>query len=92
MIGQSSAPAEGSSCNADLTCVLGDPNFSSASFLLASGDHSITGAVLQSPFGGGAGAFIVNVNAVPLPAAAAMLLSALAALGGLGLQSRRPTA
>lgn len=91
VIGRTSGPNVGSQCGSDLSCALADPDFSSGSFLLGAGSHSISGTLLQT-IAPGAGAFIVNVSAVPLPAAATMLLTALAALGGLALRGKRQAA
>lgn len=84
-LGLTSAPTRGSDCGADLTCALNDPNFSSGSFMLAAGSYSITGIVTDSPFGGGAGGFIVRSN-VPEPSTVALLGLVLT---GLALSRRR---
>jgi hypothetical protein len=80
-IGSTSANADdsGHSCsNNEITC-LADPLMSHGSFLLAAGDHSLTGIVTDSPFGGGAGFFIITQQ-VPEPGALALLGIALAGL------------
>ncbi|WP_375689352.1 hypothetical protein [Pseudooceanicola sp. LIPI14-2-Ac024] len=88
-LGQTSLPVGGSSCGSDLGCALADPNFSSASFALAPGNYSITGAALLSPFGGGAGAFIVRTSEIPVPAGLALLPMALAGLVAVGRRRKR---
>jgi len=91
-IGTTSAPTQGSDCGSDWGCALADPTFSRGGFLLAAGAHSITGEVLDSPFGGGAATFIINpaiiTSAVPLPGTLILLTSALGLLGGAGARAR----
>jgi hypothetical protein len=83
-LGLTSNPVEGSNCGSDLTCAILNTNLSSGSFALAAGTYSITGLVRLSPFGGGAGAFIISTTPVPIPAALPLLASGLGALGFAG--------
>jgi hypothetical protein len=78
-IGSTSANANDSAHNCDSSEVacLADPLMSHGSFLLAAGDHSLTGIVTDSPFTGGAGFFIITQQ-VPEPGALALLGIALA--------------
>jgi hypothetical protein len=87
-IGTTSAPTQGSDCGSDVTCALGNSDFSLGSFALAAGSHSITGTAILSPFGGGAGAFLAETSAVPLPGTLILLTSALGVLGGAGVRAR----
>ncbi|MFN3938788.1 MAG: VPLPA-CTERM sorting domain-containing protein [Gemmobacter sp.] len=80
-LGLTSEPERDANCGADLTCALSDARFSQGSFMLAAGDYEITGIVVDSPFGGGAGAFIVETAAIPLPAGIFLLGGALGLLG-----------
>lgn len=89
-IGLTSANTDGSDCDDDLTCAINDLNFSRGSYALAAGNHSITGIVVASGVGGGAGAFIIrDLRPVPLPAALPLFASALAGLGGVSWLRRR---
>ncbi|MFT3986169.1 VPLPA-CTERM sorting domain-containing protein [Aestuariivirga sp.] len=88
-LGETSAATTGSNCGTDVTCAVNDKNFSSAVYFLAIGTYSITGIAKLSPFGGGAGAFIVTTSAVPVPAALPLLATGLGALGVVGLRRRR---
>jgi PEP-CTERM motif len=89
-IGITSAPVTGAVCNNDITACLGNASFSKGTFALAAGNHSLTGVATLSPFGGGAGYFIVRVaqGAVPEPASWAMMLVGFGVVGG-ALRSRR---
>jgi len=85
-IGMTSVPTPGDSCGNDELACLADPDFSHGAFLLAAGAHSITGAMLLSPFGGGAGFFLIEAASVPEPGS--LLLSALALLSLAALRRR----
>lgn len=86
LIGQTSVPTAGSNCGNNEPSCLADPDFSHGTFLLAAGDHSITGAALLSPFGGGAAFFRIDAASVPEPGS--LLLSALALLSLAALRRR----
>jgi hypothetical protein len=84
LLGQTSVPVPGGLCGSDITCALGDLDYSRGVFLLGAGDHSITGAQLAGiP---GAGVFQITPTAVPEPASLGLLG---AALIGFGLFRRR---
>ena len=83
-LGTTSAAASGGSCGSNFTCALADSRYSRGIFSLAAGDYSISGTQLTGT--AGAGGFIVEVAAVPIPATGALLL---VALGGAGLAGRR---
>lgn len=91
-LGQTSAATQGSNCGADLTCALGNLNFSRGYFNLGPGSYSITGSMTASPFGGGAAAFRIETSPVPVPAGVGMLGAALAGLAGLAALRRRKSA
>jgi len=65
-------------CGNDEEGCLANPNFSHGHFVLAGGAHSLTGIVTDSPFGGGAAFFRIDV---PEPGTVALLGLGLAALG-----------
>jgi len=73
------------SCDNDELACFADLFMSHGEFLLLAGQHSLTGTVTDSPFGGGAAFFIVT-QSVPEPGTLALLASA---LGGLGFVRRR---
>lgn len=78
-LGLTSAPTDGGGCGSDITCAISDGRYSRGSFFLTAGDYSITGThVAGTP---GAGAFIIQPAAVPVPAAGGLLLGALGVLG-----------
>ena len=85
IIGATSVPTDGADCGDDITLCLATPGMSIGTFALGAGDYSIGGAVLASPFGGGAGFFIVTSDAgpsVPEPATWGMMLLGMGAVGG----------
>jgi len=90
----SAVPATGGDCGAVIADCLADPQFSRGIFALAAGDYSFTMTLLQDgisstgqPFSGGSGAFrIDDTTVIPLPPAAALLLTG---LFGLGAFARR---
>lgn len=87
-LGQTSAPLAGTTNHGmNFDAALADGDFSSAAFLLGPGSYNVSLAVLgRSPGGGNhIGAIRLDLAAVPLPAAGAMLLSGL----GLGAFLRR---
>src|SRR5262249_21768158 len=75
-LGQTSVPTAGIDCGDDPVPCLANPNVSHRSYLLGSGNHSITLTPTVAPSGGGAG--YLNAQAVPEPAASALLGSGLA--------------
>ncbi len=83
-LGTTSAPTDGGTCGADFTCGLADPSYSRGIFALGPGSYSISGQ--QTEGIAGAGAFIVETGAIPLPTTLPLLL---AGLGGLALARRR---
>jgi hypothetical protein len=82
VIGATSAPIDGGSCGGNIMCALGDSRYSRGEFLLAAGDHSITGIQLA----GIAGAAVFHLTQVPEPGTLLLLGVALA---GAGFASRR---
>jgi hypothetical protein len=91
-IGTTSVPVTGTNCGSDIGVCSGTAAMSKATFNLSAGNHSITGVASTSPFGGGAGFFIVrNVQgAIPEAATWAMMLVGFGVVGG-ALRSRRNT-
>ncbi|GAA4001585.1 hypothetical protein GCM10022211_10670 [Sphingomonas humi] len=85
-LGTTSAPALNSTCGGNITACLANASISKGTFALGSGSHSITGTVQSSPFGGGAGFFIVQSAAVPEPGTWAMMI---VGFGAIGFASRR---
>ncbi len=79
LLGNTSASTVGGSCSSDITCALGDSSYSRGLFNLGPGSYSITGTQIAGQ--GGAGAFIIQPSAVPIPAAGGLLLGALGLLG-----------
>ena len=84
LLGLTSAPIDGGACGSDFSCSLADASYSRGVFNLAAGTYSISG--IQIAGIGGAGAFIVQTSAVPLPAALPLLALG---LGGLAAIRRR---
>ena len=68
------------------SCAFFDPQqrWSTGEFILGPGSYIVSGSVIVSPFGSGAGA--IELGAVPEPATWAMML---AGFGGLGAVLRR---
>jgi len=78
-IGDTSVVANtGTDCGNDELACLASAAHSHGLFVLAGGAHSLTGIVTDSPFGGGAGFFRIDV---PEPGTVALLGLGLAALG-----------
>lgn len=86
-LGLTSAPTSGGGCDKDITCAIGNLDYSRGSFALAAGDYSITGIQRQGV--AGAGAFIVETAAVPVPAAGVLLVGALGMLGAVRRRKSR---
>jgi hypothetical protein len=84
--GPTSTPVtDGTYVGDDWWAAVGNPEFSSAVYTLGPGSYSVTGVVIQSPYGSGAGAINLT-GAVPEPSTwATMLLG----IGALGLFARR---
>ena len=72
VIGMTSVPVDGGTCESDITCSLADLRYSRGEFILAAGNHSLTGAQLDGiP---GAAVFQLTVlSTVPEPDTLALL-------------------
>lgn len=84
VIGATSAPGNGN-CGNNITNCWNDATMSKGTFALAAGNHSISGTVLLSPFGSGAGFFQVvgrGGGAVPEPGTWLMMIGGFAVMGG----------
>jgi hypothetical protein len=89
--GNTSAPCFGCETGvANINYALGDSNYSSGTFALGAGANSITGT-FNGSIGYGYVEFIAESAAVPEPAAWALMLGGIAAVGG-GMRMRRRTA
>ncbi len=86
-LGLTSAATDGGGCSNDITCAIGNLDYSRGAFTLAAGDYSITGIQRQGIEG--AGAFIIETAAVPVPAAGVLLFGALGMLGAVRLRKSR---
>jgi len=87
-LGLTSAPnAIGGGCSSDITCAIGNLDYSRGAFALAAGTYSITGTQVAGIEG--AGAFIIETAAVPVPAAGVLLFGALGMLGAVRLRKSR---
>jgi len=95
-IGDTSLPTEGAACGSNITACLATPEISQGVFALGPGAHSISGTTLLSPFGGGAGFFIVREGsvgqhgAVPEPGVWLMMLIGFGFVGA-SLRHRKAT-
>jgi hypothetical protein len=73
------------------SCAFFDPNyntsFSHGAYLLGPGDYTVTGVVIQSPFGAGAAG--IELGAVPEPATWGMMLMGFFGLGAMLRRSRK---
>ncbi|MEO7787052.1 MAG: PEPxxWA-CTERM sorting domain-containing protein [Sphingomicrobium sp.] len=90
-IGNTSVPVGDAGCGSDITLCLSSPSISKGVFALASGNHSISGTVLSSPFSSGGAFFRVAAvaGAVPEPGTWAMML---VGFGLVGASVRRRNA
>ena len=88
-IGLTSLPSGSADCGDDPVPCLSTPGVSNGSFVLTSGNHSLTITPTLSPDGGGAG--YLRVDAVPEPGAMILLAGGLAAIS-LSRRRLRPTA
>lgn len=82
---------------ADFDTALGNADYSRGLYLLGAGTYTVTGTLLSSaldgtgaPLNATSGGLKVDVSAVPLPAAAWLMLSGLGAMG-LRLRRRAPS-
>jgi len=99
-LGETSAvPTSGGNCGSDFAACLASPLQSQGAFALSPGNYALYMELLQSafdsttgqPFGGGSAAFRIDLpgaTVIPLPPAAALLLSGLAGLGWFGRRKR----
>jgi len=90
ILGETSMNAPGGTCGSDITCGLADSSYSRGVFKLAAGDHSISG--VQTAGTAGAGAFLVEVAAIPVPAAGFLLVPGLLLMAGVGRKARAKAA
>jgi hypothetical protein len=87
VIGMTSLPGGAGNCGDDPVVCLTNAAVSQGTFALAPGAHSLTIVPLQSPFGGGAAYFGVDVAAVPEPSTLALLALGLGALARARLRA-----
>ena len=92
-LGLTSVPVIGGDCGADELACLADSDASSGFFILGAGSYAITGIAVQSPFGAGAGFFIIRStpSIVAEPGSLALLGLGVAMLGFIGRRPARHT-
>jgi hypothetical protein len=86
-IGATTVPTPGGNCGSDITCALGNFDYSRGDFFLGVGANSLTGTHIAGiP---GAAVFEVTTGLVPEPSTWAMMLLGFAGLGFAGYRSAR---